>query len=123
MLSGPMPHVVKLFNTYQKFYETLGFDIFESCCTKCLISAKSVFHLIASMQLFISTTAFFLFEAQTADEHGISFYISITILVTTVNISTVAWKMDEILMLIRNYEEFIDKSQFSLNCFDTSILQ
>lgn len=112
VLTVVMSTVVKLFDTQQKLYKTLGFDIYQSqsCHSKCLISIKSLFFLISSLQLFISTTAFFLFEARTVDEYGMSFYISITIFSVSINITTIAWKMDEIFVLLRNYEEFIDKS-------------
>lgn len=114
VLAVVMSSVVKLFDTQQKLYKTLGFDIYQSqsCHSKCSISIKSLFFLISSMQLFISTTAFFLFEARTVDEYGMSFYISITIFSVSINITTIAWKMDEIFVLLRNYGEFIDKSQF-----------
>lgn len=106
MLTVAMPGAMELFNTQRKFYETLGFAIHPNC----RISAKYLIFLISSIQLFISTTAFFLFEARTAVEYGMSFYISITIVVSMVNISTIGWKMEEVLALIRNYEEFIENS-------------
>lgn len=77
-----------------------------------LISAKSLFFRISTMLLFISTAAYFLFEAQTADECGLSFYVSITVMTVTVYTSKIAWKLNKIFKLIRNYEEFIDKSEF-----------
>lgn len=112
ILTVAMSCVVKLFITQRKLYKTLGFDIYQSqlCQSKCLSSAKSLFFLISSLQLFISTTAFFLYEAQTADEYGMSFYISITILAVAINATSVAWQIDKIFILMRNYEEFIDKS-------------
>lgn len=123
MLAVAMSCVVKLFNTQQKFYKTLGFDIFlsQSCHSKCLASAKILFFLISSTQLFISTTAYFLFQAQTADEYEISFYISITIFITMINISTIAWKIRKFLTIIERYEDFIDKSQFSICLLNSTI--
>lgn len=123
MLVVAMSCVVKLFNTQQKFYKTLGFDIFlsQSCHSKCLASAKILFFLISSTQLFISTTAYFLFQAQTADEYEISFYISITIFITVINISTIAWKIRKFLTIIERYEDFIDKSQFSICLLNSTI--
>lgn len=123
MLVVAMSCVVKLFNTQQNFYKTLGFDIFlsQSCHSKCLASAKILFFLISSTQLFISTTAYFLFQAQTADEYEISFYISITIFITVINISTIAWKIRKFLTIIERYEDFIDKSQFSICLLNSTI--
>lgn len=75
-----------------------------------LFSAKSLFFLISTMLLFITTAAYFLFEAKTVDECGMSFYVSISVSIFTVYTSKIAWNMDKISMLIQNYEEFIDKS-------------
>lgn len=112
ILAVAMSSVVKLFNTLQRFYKTLGFDIYStrSCHSKCLASAKIQFFLFSSAQLLISTMAFFLFQARIAIEYGISFYISITILVTIFNTTTIACNIAKFVALIRNYEEFIDKS-------------
>lgn len=108
--------VVKLFNTQRKLYKTLGLYIHRSQLwhSTGLATAKSLFFLISAVQFFITTTAFFLFEAQTINEYGMSFYISITILAVAINTTTIAWQIDQISRLMRNYEEFIDKSQFGV---------
>lgn len=60
---------------------------------------------------FITSVAFFLFDATTIDEYGISFYALISILNATINILTMARKMPNILTIIGKigkYEELID---------------
>lgn len=107
---------IDLFHNVQIFFKTMGFNNnpSQSYHQKNFPSAKSWFLLIASVQLFLSSLAFFLFEARTTDEYGISFFMSITILSVTINILTVAWKIDKILKLIAKNEEFLEKSPFSL---------
>lgn len=109
-----MSSVVKLFISQRKLYKKLGLDASaaQSSSSKCLVSGKSLFLLVASTQLFISTTAFFLFKAETVDEYGMSFYISITVLIITIYTSDIAWKMDQISTLMNACEDFIDKSLF-----------
>lgn len=110
-LAVVMAVVIKLFHTLQSFYKSLGLQIrlSQSCRSQYLLSAINLFLSISTVQLFLSTSAFFLFEAQTADEYGISFYISITVLSVIVDIGSVAWNINKILTLIGNYEKFLKK--------------
>lgn len=112
VLTVVMSSVVKLFITQLKFYKTLGFNISQSELWHSTgsISAKSLFFLIVALQYYITTAVFFLFEAQTADECEMSFYVSITVLVAIVYTSKIAMNINKISELIRNYEEFVDKS-------------
>lgn len=86
----------------------MGFDN-RSSSQPCRL--KNLLLSISTVQLFISSSAFFLFEAQTADEYGISFFVSLTILSMMANILSVAWNIDKILMLIGKYEKFLEKSK------------
>lgn len=112
ILTVVMSSVVKLFITQRKLYKTLGIDIYQSQIWRSMrsINGRSLLFLISALQFYISTTAFLVFEAQTADEYGMTFYISITIVSVAINAITIAWQMDKIFILMRNYEEFIDKS-------------
>lgn len=101
-----MSSVVKLFHTVKKFYTIIG-----------SLSASNVFRLSSFVAAYISVTAFFFFEAQTADENGTSFYVSISLLVIAINTSITIANMAIILELIENYEEFIAKSWFDSNGF------
>lgn len=111
-----MVRVVKLFQTVQNFYRTNGFHILptqsQHQSSMCPLNGKMFLLLFFPAQLFILSAAFFLFEAQTADENGLSFYMSISVLASTINVLNVVWKIDKILTLIDRYEEFIDKRWF-----------
>lgn len=109
-----MSGIIKLFHTLKIFYKTIGVYISQSESSQLEYSfnAINVFLLISPIPLYISSTAYFLFKAQTPDENGTSFYISITILAIAINISNIVWKMAKILTLINRYEEFISKSLF-----------
>lgn len=109
---------IKLFQSVQKFNKTMGLDIlhqrqFSKNHLQFNLSAKlikSLFFILSTMQLFISSTAFFLIKAQTSADYGISFYVSLTTFCVLINFVTVAWRMDNILTLINRYEKFIGKS-------------
>lgn len=111
---------IKLFQTLRKLYKTKGLDIRHQLHTpKNLFQfitaaqlTRFLFFIIPITQLFISSTAFFLVKAQTPDEYGTSFYVSLTTLCVIINFLIIAWRMVEILDLIIGYEKFIEKSQF-----------
>lgn len=59
----------------------------------------------------IASFAFFLHEAETVDDYGVSFYTSISQLCTTDYFVMIVWRMPVILELFRNFEEFIELSK------------
>lgn len=61
--------------------------------------------------MFITSFAFFLWEAETVDDYGTSFYGAVSQLCLTHNFLQVVWKMPDILKLLRNFENFIDSSK------------
>lgn len=98
-----MARVVELF---QNFRENLKiFSLNKFIGKFCLLFAFPV-------QLLTSSAAFFLFEAQAADDYGISFYMFSSALSCVIHTLNVAWKMDKILTLLGNYEQFIDTRLF-----------
>lgn len=112
-LTVAMAGVIRLFPTIKKIYKTMGLPIrtSQSCWSEYfIVNAKILFFSISTVQLFLTSSAYVLFEAKTADEHGISFFIVITIFAVAACIVTTAWKIDKILTLIGKYEEFIEKS-------------
>lgn len=61
-------------------------------------------------QTLIASTAFLLFKANTIQELADSFYVSLTHAVCLVYIMINIWKITDILQLIDQYEQFIQKS-------------
>lgn len=107
-----MASTMKLFRTLQKFYAVMGLVInpSQSSREKYLIGAKKIFFSFSIAQMFISSTAFFLYEAKTyTSAVAISFMTSITAMTVAVCIFNTAWKMDKILLSITKCEKFIEK--------------
>lgn len=103
-----MAGTIKLFHTLQQFYIVFGLDSNPS--RKYLIKAKILFFSFSITQMFVSSAAFFVSNAKPYSlEVGISFHALLTTLSVAVCTVDISWKMNEILMSIANYEEFIEK--------------
>lgn len=66
--------------------------------------------LILSL-MFLASTAFLLFQADSFQEYGTAFYISITLLVHIVSLPTIIPKMADIFVLMEKFGEFVEKSK------------
>lgn len=109
-----MARVVQLFQTVRKCLDNFVIRLnlptqANHQRSKLSFSGKTFLLLIFPAQLFISSVAFILIQAQTVDEYGVSFYMTLAVLVSTINISNTAWKVDQMSTLLDKYEEFVDK--------------
>lgn len=105
-----MAKSVELFKFLQKSYQTIGFYPSQTGQIGCSFNLKNLFILLSILQLFLSSLAFFLFEAHSLFDYGTSFYTSITNLFSLIILAIILWKMTDILMLIEKFEEYIEKS-------------
>lgn len=99
----------KLFSLNRKLYKSMGL-LASPSSPSCRSKILNIFLFISTVLLFITTSAYFLFEANTADDRGVTFFISMANLFTMINIVSTALQIDKILLLINNYEQFITKS-------------
>lgn len=105
VMGGP----IKLFQTVQKFYKTMGINSNQYFS----INAKKLFFLLTITLGLISVTAYFSFAAKTIEEYGNSFYSATSNLYTLVDIIVTIWRMPDILKLIEKGEKFIKNSKHS----------
>lgn len=70
-----------------------------------------IFIFVSLLQMFISSLAFLIFEADTVMDAGKSFYCADTTLWCANFYLIQMWKMPEILKLIENFEKFIEESK------------
>lgn len=110
-LDTAMSSSVKLFQFLQGSYRRIGFHPSKS--DRIPFNWKNVFIFLPILQLFISTSAFFLFKADSVFEFGTGFYAAITSLFTLIVFLIELWKIPDILKLIGNLENFIEKSEFN----------
>lgn len=103
---------IKLFQSVRKLYQTIGLDPFQSNPTppnKC--DHRIYFIAFSIMQMFISSTAFLAFKAETIQDFATSFYASITQLYMLVNFFSLVIQMGAISKLTEISEKFIEKSK------------
>lgn len=104
---------IKLFRRIQKFYQILG--IYPSQENeKILFNSRNLFILFFYVQLCISMAAFLILKAKTMQEYGATFFMFLTQFYVTLDFSILMWQMPNILSLITDFEEFIEKSKWKL---------
>lgn len=102
---------MKLFHHIRKWFETLGVYPVQ-WQRKSLWNERNLFVIISLVQMFISSLAYFLYEAKSIGEYADSFFMVFTNVVCVVFFSISIFKMSSIHMLIGEFEQFIEKSEF-----------
>lgn len=73
-----------------------------------LFNTTNISILISMVNVIISSFWFFLFDATSADEYSKSFYTSVAMLEMVAFFAVNLFKMQNILQLIRKFEDFIE---------------
>lgn len=102
--------VMKLFQSVQKYYRTLGVYAPQSN-QNYAFNWRNLVVLFALTQGFIFTMAFCLLQAKTVREYGDSFYVSVTEFADAIYFLSNIWKMRKFFKLIEQFENFIEKSK------------
>lgn len=102
---------MKLFQCVEKFYGVIGIQPIASDHNVPL-NLKNLFVLFCTVHLFVSSTAFFLFEAETVAVMSDSFYTSISTMSFILNSFIFIWNFPQIRKLIEKFEQFIEQSEF-----------
>lgn len=110
ILAIVMAGSIKLFQFNKKLYEMLGVYPHQNN-EKILFNSRNLFILFCCAQFCISMAAFFIFKAKTMQEYNISIYMSLTQFYIMINFLLLMWQISNILNLITDFEEFIEKSE------------
>lgn len=100
----------KLFQSLRKYFQILGTLSLESDENPS-INPRNAFVLFCYIQLFISSVAFTMFEAETVTDYGLNYYAYTSELLCVFVISTQIRRMAIISTFIENCEEFIARSK------------
>lgn len=100
---------MKLFQQIIGFYQMLGI-LLPQPNPNYKHKLKTLIFLFSFIQMFMSTGAFFLYEAKSLREHVETLNLPITEIVSAIYILVSKWKMAEILKLCEEFEGFIEKS-------------
>lgn len=99
-----------LFQTVQEVFKTMGIHPSLSQPDRfCWLNVKIYICLIIILQTLTASTAFFLFKANTIQSLADSFYVSLSHVAGLIYILITVWKVTDILLLIDQYEKFIQK--------------
>lgn len=101
---------IRLFQSLQSYYQILGTFSPESDSSH-QFKPRNIFTLFCYTQLFVSAVAFTIFKATTIIEFGLNYYGYMTELLCVFVILTHIYRMNDILKLIENCEDFIAKSK------------
>lgn len=109
-----MASSIRIFVTVRKFYRTLG--ILRPLGTQqtahwSVFNAKTFFFSFCHMRMCISAIAFCIFQAKSRFEYGFTIYVFVSELACMFYYSIQIWKIDDIVTLCTNYEDFIEKSE------------
>ena len=111
MLTVIMAGQVKLFQSVQTIYQTIGAISPKSNQIRS-INSNTLFFGLSIMSMFISNCAFLFIKASTITEYGTSFYGFTSILMVFVDFILTIWQMPNISFLIAHFQDFIEKSKF-----------
>lgn len=114
-MAGPIK--IKLFQSLRKYFETLG-TLSPETEDNHPFNWRNTFVLFGYFQLFASVLAFTMFEATQVVEFGLNYYGYMTEVLCAFAITTQIYRMVDILELIENCEEFIEKSKSIRICDD-----
>lgn len=76
-----------------------------------LFNWKVIFSLSFMVLMFMTSFAFFLWEAETLDDYGTSFYESLAEVSSVHNFMMNVWRTPLIIELVKNFEDFIESSK------------
>lgn len=96
---------MELFRTIRNFYFWIGINLSQSN------QIIKIFTFSSLTIAFILIADFFLFEAKSVVEYGLSFYILSTVLFVLLNLLLTVLEMPNTLKLIERFEQFIEMSK------------
>lgn len=102
---------IKLFKFIQKSYEHNGIFPSESNENRGPINSRNTLDLFCHAQFFISSAAYLLVDANSMIEYGMTFYVCITLVTSSVIYLTEIWQMKNISNFIGHCERFIEMSE------------
>lgn len=104
---------IKILQSAISFHQTMGITSSKLNANN-FFNPKLVFFLVSLILAFISTTAYFLFKAQSTTDHIETFYAAVTTITCAGCLLINRCKIETILELKQNVEELIQKSEYEI---------
>lgn len=107
-----MASTIQLFQTVRELYQTM--EIWESQPKRIpsWLNLINFFYFLFIILMIITSTAYFLFSAQSAQEYSDTFYVAITTTTFIFGIFISIFQIANIATLIQNFDAFIQQSKF-----------
>lgn len=102
---------IKLFQFNQKYCKTIGIQLPETNRKGCKYNWINLGFFICSIEFFITSSAYLLYDANSMAEYGIVFFVLTTVIECMVAYLISILKVKEISEFIENCEDFIEKSK------------
>lgn len=109
---------ITLFCSVQKYFKAMGFYAPLQPNERCAINRENGFYTFATAGAIIPASGFLFFEAESAYEYSVTFYVSITMAMPTVAYIIFLYRMRSIINLIENFQVFIDKRKCGFDFCD-----
>lgn len=108
ILATTMANTVKFFMFIRESYAMVG--IFPNHLQQtCSYNWRNFTALLFMSMMFVASTSFLLFQANSFQEFASAFYISITLLVNIVSFPTIIPNAADIFVLMEKFREFVEK--------------
>lgn len=105
---------MKLFRWVRKGFRTIGmYPTKSSDGQRCPFNLTNSLVLISTVQLFISSSVFFVFKAEAIGDRADSFYMSISHLLGVWHAAVTIWRSPQMFKLFETFERFIDARKFN----------
>lgn len=101
---------MRLFQCNKKSCELMGIHLSHSK-QSCSFDFKTPLILLPNIIFFICSLSFLLFEANSIENYDESFFMTSASMASIANFLNVIWKMPNLLKMIANFEEKIEKSK------------
>lgn len=113
LLTFKMASSIRLFSFNRKYYHVIGINTIQANENASKFNWKNWFYTSAMVLLVLSSATFFIFDAKSMFEYGLSFFLATAITFPLYTYSSMVWKADESESFIGNCEKFIEKSKKS----------
>lgn len=105
---------MKLFLFYKEIIQTIGILSAQLNRNHFSINLNDLTYPIFIAQFFVTSVGFFLFDAKSLLEYGMSFYDIVASILAMAFLLINVWQMRNIFKFIENCERFIEESKYCL---------
>lgn len=106
--------VIKVFEFFQQFHQTIGIYGSESNQKQCSINRRNALFVFCASEFIFTSVAFLVFEAKSMFDYGFGIFALLVVLNSTIIYFLFIWKLEMTLKFVQNCEGFIEKSVYNI---------